>query len=290
MGAHSWQPMSYSPLTGLVYIPAMNNHQEIKSGDNKVGNVEVEFYSDLQSPDRFTGSLIAWDPALQRQRWQHVVGFPQNGGVLSTAGNLVFQGTSKGELHAYQADTGTKLWSFETGSGVYAAPSTVDVDGAQVILVATGSGTASASHVYPRFGADTRGPSRLLAFKLGGSAALPPRTATEEKFPKPALPREAPSQIARGYAIWSASGCEFCHGFKAIGAAGGSIPDLRKSAAVTSELFSNIVLSGMYQEMGMPSFDGSIAPQDLPALRAFIVSQAWSAYEAQEASRPALTP
>ncbi len=287
IGAHSWQPMSYSPLTGLVYIPAMNNRmRSVSDTRNKVGNVDADFYTDLHSPRHFTRSLIAWDPVNQRAKWQHVVGLPQNGGVLSTAGNLVFQGTSDGELHAYQADTGKRLWTWQSDSGVYAAPSTVEIDGVQLILVPTGSGTASASHVFPRYGAKTMGPSRLLAFKLGGTATLPTSTAIAEQFPRPALPREAADVIAKGRAIWAASGCEFCHGYDAIGAQGGSIPDLRKSAAVTSELFDRIVLDGQFREMGMPSFKELITPEDLPALRAFIVNQAWSAYETQSTQRP----
>jgi PQQ-dependent dehydrogenase (methanol/ethanol family) len=285
IGAHSWQPMSYSPLTGLVYIPVMEQPMElIPIGDNNAvgGSLDINFYTGQGDRSRFKGELIAWDPIQQKTRWQHTVGLPQNGGVLSTAGNLVFQGTSSGELHAYQADSGKPLWSSDTDSGVYAAPSTVEIDGEQLLLVATGSGTASAILTYPRLGGKTRGPSRLLAFKLGGKAVLPASTATVEVFPKPAQPRQTTAMVAKGRAIWDASGCELCHGYTAIGPEQASVPDLRKSAAVTSDLFAGIVLGGLNGPKGMPSFRDSLKAEDLPALRAFIVNQAWNAYEAQE--------
>jgi quinohemoprotein ethanol dehydrogenase len=280
--------MSYSPLTGLVYIPVMEQPMDLVAiGDNNAvgGSLDINFYTGQGDRSRFKGELIAWDPIQQKTRWKHTVGLPQNGGILSTAGNLVFQGTSSGELHAYQADSGKPLWHSDTDSGIYAAPSTVEIDGEQLLLVATGSGTASAILSFPRIGGKTHGPSRLLAFKLGGKAVLPPSTATVEVFPKPAQPRQSAAIVAKGRAIWDASGCELCHGYTAIGPEQASVPDLRKSAAVTSDLFGGIVLGGLNGPKGMPSFRDSLKAEDLPALRAFIVNQAWNAYEAQEASR-----
>lgn len=288
IGAHGWEPMSYSPLTGLVYIPAMIQPMDLtSSGDNSLvgGNLDINFYTGQGDKSHFRGELIAWDPLQQRARWQHTVGLPQNGGVLSTAGNLVFQGTSSGVFNAFQADTGKRLWTYDTDSGVYAAPITVEIDGEQLLLVATGSGTASAILTYPRLGGKTRGPSRLLAFKLGGRAVLPPSPAFVEVFPKPALARDNTELIAKGDAIWNAGGCELCHGYNAIGPEQASVPDLRKSAAVTSDKFAAIVIGGMNGSKGMPAFGDTIKAADLPALRAFIVNQAWIAYEAQEARK-----
>jgi quinohemoprotein ethanol dehydrogenase len=212
------------------------------------------------------------------------VGLPYNGGTLATAGNVVFQGTSLGELRAYQANSGKLLWTRDTDSGIYAAPSTVEIDGEQLLLVPTGSGTASAITSFPRLGGKSRGPSRLLAFKLGGKAVLPASAEKAEVFPKPAMPRPSAELIAKGSGIWSANGCELCHGYTAIGPQHASVPDLRKSAAVTSDRFAAIVVGGMNGPKGMPGFGDTIKTDDLPALRAYIVNQAWHAYDAQDSA------
>lgn len=289
LGAHSWQPMSFSPLTGLVYIPAMDQPMNLTPGDGGgsavgQGDLDINFYTGQGDKSRFKGELIAWDPVQQKARWRHSVGSPYNGGALATAGNLVFQGTSLGKLNAFQADSGKLLWSWDTDSGVYAAPSTVEIDGEQLLLLPTGSGTASSITSFPRLGGKTRGPSRLLAFKLGGKAVLPTNTVAVEVFPKPALPKPSEELVARGHAIWSGSGCELCHGYNAIGPQQGSEPDLRKSAAVTSDAFAAIVLGGLFGPQGMPGFGDSIKAEDLPAVRAFILDQAWKAYDAQESA------
>jgi quinohemoprotein ethanol dehydrogenase len=280
--------MSYSPLTGLVYIPAMDQPMEMTANGDKTlgaGGVDINFYTGQGDRSRFKGELIAWDPIRQKARWRNTVGLPYNGGVLATAGNLVFQGTSLGELRAYQADSGKLLWSRDTDSGIYAAPSTVEIDGSQLILVPTGSGTASAITSFPRLGGKSRGPSRLLAFKLGGTAILPVSTALEEHFSKPAEPRSSATVVAKGRTIWSVSGCELCHGYSAIGPQDASVPDLRKSLVVATDLFDGVVLGGSRASKGMPTFKDSIRPEDLPALRAYIVDQAWKAYDTQQSAQ-----
>jgi quinohemoprotein ethanol dehydrogenase len=287
LGAHSWQPMSYSPLTGLVYIPAMQQPMDLTTiTDNNAvgGDLDINFYTGQGDKSRFKGELIAWDPVHQKARWRQSVGLPYNGGTLATAGNVVFQGTSLGELRAYQANSGKLLWTRDTDSGIYAAPSTVEIDGEQLLLVPTGSGTASAITSFPRLGGKSRGPSRLLAFKLGGKAVLPASAETAEVFPKPAMPRPSAELIAKGSGIWSANGCELCHGYTAIGPQHASVPDLRKSAAVTSDRFAAIVVGGMNGPKGMPGFGDTIKTDDLPALRAYIVNQAWHAYDAQDSA------
>ena len=167
LGAHNWQPMSYSPATGLVYIPTMEQAMSIEPGaEVAVGGAEVNFYFDLKDPKRFVGGLVAWDPIKQAVRWHHVVGAPQNGGVLSTDGNLVFQGSSTGRFRAFSADAGKELWNFPVDGGIYAAPITVKVDDTQFVIVPSGSGSSASVITYALMGARTHGPSRLLAFKL----------------------------------------------------------------------------------------------------------------------------
>jgi len=286
LGAHNWQPMSFSPQTGLVYIPAMQLPMTIApgTGDAAVGGADVNFYVAVNDPKHFKGELVAWDPIAGKVKWRHDVGSPQNGGVLSTAGNLVFQGTSDGVFRAYSADSGKLAWQFSTEAGIYAAPITVKIDGAQLIIVPTGSGTSASVISYPRLGGKTHGPSRLLAFKLGGAATLPASDYSPVAIPKPALPRPDGSLAARGGQIFYANACDLCHGVDAVGPQDATVPDLRKSAQVTSDNFTRIVREGLLAPLGMPSFKDKIREDEIPALRAYIVDQAWIGYDGEHAA------
>jgi PQQ-dependent dehydrogenase (methanol/ethanol family) len=285
MGAHSWMPMSYSPITGLVYIPTMDMTTKISATytSNKVGAIDIDFYYALSHHLPFKGSLLAYDPVNQRPRWEKVVGLPYQGGTLTTAGNLVFQGTTEGQFVAYRADNGEKLWAYSTQSGILGAPSTVEFQGEQLIFVAAGSGTTSAVGFAPRLSSNRAGPARLLAFTLKGSARLPARSASADVVPLPPRDRPDPALAAKGKDIWGANSCELCHGYNAVGGMG-SVPDLRKTNAPTHDLFSAIVLGGLYKTQGMPVFADVITPEQLPALQAYILEQAWLGYDEQHAS------
>jgi len=284
MGARNWMPMSYSPLTGLVYIPATDYPAKITADPgNAVGNVDIDFYYSLDTKGRFKGRLIAWDPLKQQARWQRDIGMPYQGGILATAGNLVFQGTTEGQFHAFDAQTGKTLWSFPVGSGILAAPSTVEIDGNQLILVAAGSGTTSSVGFAPRLSGSSNGPARLLAFSLKGSADLPTDTVSIKPFPEPVWPEPDPALARKGKDVWYVNGCELCHGFKVVGGLG-SVPDLRRIASVRANLFQQIVRDGIFRYTGMPMFADSISEEDLPALRAYIAEQAWLAWRLQQST------
>ena len=278
-GAHSWEPMSFSPLTGLVYIPAMKLSVRNRAGDGLAG-IEADWYMSINDKNNFTGELIAWDPVTQRARWRYDHGAPRNGGVLSTAGNLVFQGTTTGTFNAFLADTGKKLWTTYVGSGVFAAPSTVEIDGIQMILP-VGSGTTSGQSYSPLMGYGPGGPARLLAFKLNGTTQLPP-SPQMEPLPKPPLPRPSADLARKGEKVWETNACDVCHGYRAIGAAGSSVPDLRRATAQTYEMFPAIVLGGLRMDKGMPVFAGSIDAKALAEVQSYILEQAWVGYEAAE--------
>src|SRR5207248_7976238 len=100
---HNWWPMSYDTLNGLVYIPTTDRRSDTKA-PSEAG----------ESGEGLYGRLIAWDPVAESARWSVEEEIAVNGGVLSTAGNLVFQGQGTGEFAAYAADTGKKLWSIQT--------------------------------------------------------------------------------------------------------------------------------------------------------------------------------
>jgi mono/diheme cytochrome c family protein len=209
------------------------------------------------------------------------VGRPYQGGTLATGGGIVFQGTTSGYFKAYDAATGKQLLSYYVGSGILGAPSTVEIDGQQMVLVAVGSGSTSAVVFAKDFLDYSSGPPRLLAFSLEGKARLPRMAATQaEKMPKPAASREDAALVRRGRQIWDSNGCELCHGVSAIGGMG-SIPDVRRINSDRLALLDQIVRGGLFKANGMPVFAESIKPEDIPALRAFIVEKAWVAYEEQ---------
>jgi PQQ-dependent dehydrogenase (methanol/ethanol family) len=285
MGAHGWMPMSYSPQTGLVYIPTMD--MPIRLVSDADGHLQEDFYYALDHDHKlpFKGSLLAWDPISQRERWTHDVGRPFEGGILSTAGNVVFQGTTDGYFIAYRADTGEKLWSFFSGSRILGAPSTVQIDGKQLILVAAGSGsTSGGAGILVKLSGKATGPSRLLAFTLGGTAHLPPLSTSVRAFPKPAAPEPDPVLVEQGKALFESRGCELCHGLEMV-VGQGSVPDLRRINSATYQLFSQIVRGGLFKDAGMPIFADTIREDELPALKAYIMSEAWKSYRQDNAAR-----
>lgn len=285
-GAHNWQPMSYSPLTGLVYIPAkqqpfiyrLNTEYERRSigfnhGVNnwdpfdEVAELAPEFGVDDQ------GHLLAWDPIAQEEVWRVSHSVSENGGVLSTAGNLVFQGNADGKLAAYTADYGQKLWSTNTQTGVLAPPVTYAVDGEQYVAVVVGWGAvfANASGALLNPDGDKRNISRILAYKIGGTAELPP-IPVAAALPLPPADFGSESQIQAGAALY-ARNCTICHGTGA--ASGGVLPDLRHSPmSGEPSAFAQVVLEGVLEDNGMVSFAEVINADETEAIRAYVVRQA----------------
>ena len=286
-GAHDWQSMSYSPLTKLTYIPVHHYgmvHKAI-TAEQSARHVYTAGFDHLQMriPDdketvdalrkQHTGELLAWDPLRQKPVWSVDYDHPWNGGVLSTAGNLVFQGTANAEFVAYAADSGKKLWSYPTQSSTVAAPMTYSVDGEQYVAIMTGWGgsfSQGLGGVMPAKG--KVGAGQLLVFKLGG-------TATATVFPEPApVAQQAPSDTAKPETITKGEElyyiyCLPCHGEGAV--AGPNYPDLRHSTFVQSQAtFDAVVLQGALASKGMSSFSDKMSTQDAAALRSYIIHRA----------------
>ncbi|HVY82492.1 MAG TPA: PQQ-dependent dehydrogenase, methanol/ethanol family [Steroidobacteraceae bacterium] len=289
MGAHSWQPMSFSPSTGLVYVP-MNDAAFVYIPDMKFAptplsfNVGVDFGAGslpitdekamAQVKAGTKGHLSAWDPVAQKEVWRVDYAHPWNSGTLATAGGLVFQGTSEGQLNAYKADSGAKLWSAETQAGVVAAPISYEVNGEQYIAVEVGWGGAYALAAGP-LALDSHGGGnfpRVLAFKLNGTdtlpAAMPP--APRKLVPPPNTAKA--SVVAAGKAKYHRF-CGTCHGDSAV--SGGVLPDLRYSSALNNEkLWRQIVHDGALQTQGMVSFASVLSEADMDAIRAYLIARA----------------
>lgn len=284
VGAHSWQPMSYSPVTHLAYIPVNDAGFKYKLPDSFAAKKLAPNYGiDMvaagmpQDPQvkkailaTVKGKLVAWDPVQQKAAWTVERPGPWNGGTLATAGNLVFEGTAGGKFEAYRADTSAKLWSFAAQTGVMAGPVTYEVNGQQYVAVLAGWGGVfplAAGEVSFASG-QVRNLSRMLVFKLGGNTSLPPMQATEPP-PLTALPNPAsPATIRKGERLFQTY-CAGCHGDVAV--SGGVLPDLRRSSALTDDTWFETVLRGDLQSDGMVSFSKEVSRDDAAAIRSYVI-------------------
>lgn len=284
VGAHSWHPMSFSPKTGLVYIPAQivpgyynrETNWSFRRGRWNLGYDMMRSKLPTSEADRRTmvsglkGWLSAWDPVQQKEVWRVEHSGPWNGGTVATAGDLVFQGTAEQKFQAYNASNGKKLWSFATDAPIIAAPVTYKVGSEQYVAVLTGTGGALPLALPTFAGPRVMPNGRVLAFKLGGGAKLP--TFTAEISPiQPVKTTASAATIEHGRIIF-ADNCGSCHGMG--GWSAGIIPDLRRSPALTdAELWKSIVIDGALQDRGMISFKADLTPADAEAVRAYLASE-----------------
>lgn len=275
-GAHSWLPQAFSPRTNLVYIPAIEGatiigDQGIDLAHPQIPN-GVMMDPDPALPGARRSFLRAWDPVAQRERWS--IELPGNwpGGIMATAGDLVFQGRIDSRFLAYDARNGRELWSFETQAPVVAPPISYAVAGRQYVTVITGNGASGAginATGLANYRTDYRMPRRVLTFALGGEAELPPA----EPPPPLARPddpsyRPNPAMEQRGGMVFAMSYCIVCHGMNAI--AGGAAPDLRISPYPTDrQAFHAIVREGSLQRAGMPGYP-ELSAADTEAIRQYL--------------------
>jgi quinohemoprotein ethanol dehydrogenase len=284
LGGHSWQPMAFDPQNQRVYLPT---YQFVMVYGNdpafvfRPGAWNTGINSALQEvPDdpivlkkalsSFQGRLTAWDPVAQKEVWSVPHSSLQNGGVLATAGKLVFQGTGEGKFEARRANDGNLLWTFQGLDGIMAGPVSYESGGAQYVAVAEGYGGGFGLGE----GADTPKPrpkGRMLAFRLGGAATLPaaplgvaPVHAIAERF--------SDDQVNDGRLLYTQN-CYVCHGAGAQSA--GVLPDLRRSAALADRAaWSAIVHDGVLESKGMVSFKAWLSPTQIEDIRAYVALKA----------------
>ena len=298
-GAHSWQPMSFDRKTGLVYIPVIDspmvyvNTAHSRAGLIK-GNFHLAFFfpkdyspKDLQGlygplpplselarggPAPVTRGLIrAIEPLTGKVAWQRQTASFWDGGLLSTGGNLVFQGDADGYLNVYAADTGRLLKRIDVGTSIMAAPMTYRAGGTQYVSVMAGYGGGMLFMPFPKASAAYRfgNEDRIITFRLGGgSTPIPPRA---QPAPLPALPPHTGTarQISRGEVLYNRV-CSRCHVFGR-----GLLPDLRRSPSALSPAIYAIVLHGALQRYGMGRFDNDLTHADVKAIQAYLIDQAW---------------
>jgi len=297
VGAHTWLPSAFSPRTGLAYIPAIEmatSYNDVgitrenwvrAPGSAVDGAANPNFVVKDAGPTNATSSLIAWNPVTQKQVWKVPTPGPWNGGVMATAGNLVFQGRIDGRFNAYAANDGRLLWSFAAQAPVTAPPISFAVNGRQYVTVLTGMGTSGAA-----FGAllpvsiDYRTQARrVLTFAIGGKAILPASAPYHAVAAED--PGYAPEPALAGVgAVIYARRCAVCHGVNAIAA--GQAPDLRASPVPpAAEAFATIVQGGALVENGMPKFE-ELGPNELAGLRAYIRGKAAALRAAATAPKP----
>jgi quinohemoprotein ethanol dehydrogenase len=292
-GAHAWEPMSYSPKTALVYIPTINAPSQYEDKGIDITHWSYKPRTNFDpgtsiptplgaGPIPALGSLQAWDPVKQRRVWSVTQQAAQNGGVLSTGGNLVFQGDATGAFIARAADTGRKLWEFDVQDGALIHPITYSVGTRQYVTLVTywGGTAAMMGRVSAQFGWDFRTRQRrVLTFVLDGERSLPPKAAAQ---PPQAWPEDShfvvnSAKARAGFDMFHRK-CFSCHGVGAV--AGGEAPDLRHSAIpLSNDAFTQVVRNGALESKGMPKFD-ELTAQDAQDIQHYIRQ------EARKASHP----
>jgi quinohemoprotein ethanol dehydrogenase len=262
MGGHNWNPMSYDPKTGLVYIPEIEN--------DDAGLFSGKTY------------LRAWDPIHSKHVWSAPAGYWwDHAGVLSTAGGLVFQGNGPGHFIVYDAATGTVVKDIDCGSTINAAPMSYEINGVQYIAVMAAWGGGGWSWVHPEDAAVQRGnEGRIIAFKLdGGAVPIPPLLPAIQPIPQPPALTASAEVVKQGGQLFGAR-CATCH----VNQPRSEAPDLRRMAKDTHDAFHQIVLQGVLQNAGMPPWDDVLSAADADAIHQYLISVAWDAYNKQQAA------
>jgi len=295
VGAHNWNPMSFSARTGLVYIPTVHfggtftrpeRFSEYRPGRFNT-NVVAGFGVTTSDPAALKGlpdptpsaALKAWDPVKKQVVWTGPkMSMMDHGGVLSTAGGLVMQGSIDGNLRVFDDASGTLLHEIMIGSPMIAAPMTYSVDGVQYVAILAGSGGGGWSSWTPENIASRNGnANRIVALRLDGGAI--PQPEPLQPLPPMAEPparKGTPADLAAGRQLFNEN-CAHCH----ANAGRGPVPDLRRSTPATHAAFQQIVRGGALQPRGMPRWDDLLSEREVDQIHAYLIDLAWQLYSAE---------
>ena len=281
-GGHNWHPMAFHPKTGLVYLPSYEYAYRFQASKRPrflrgTFNTGEDFPALGEALDGFERSLrfcdpthlTAWDPVAGRRVWRAPHRSEINGGALATGEELVFHGSGDGRLVAYHARDGRELWSSDVGIALMAGPVSYELDGEQYVAVVAGAGGSAGLNLTVL---DYQNAGYVIAYKLGGTAKLPEVRPPSLRAPDPPPLRADAAAVKRGAALYHEH-CFRCHG---IGTkSGGLLPDLRRSTREIHQAWPAIVLDGAFVGRGMPGFADVLEPEELQAVHAYVIAQAW---------------
>jgi quinohemoprotein ethanol dehydrogenase len=289
-GGHSWPPMSYSPLTGLVYFPTFEGYmvESIVPDDQfkfvlgkttinqgYANDPELRKKLRQEAADREIGYMLAWDPVKQKEAFRIPYPHGGNGGTMVTAGNLLVEGTINKTFAIYRADNGQKLWELPVGSVPVSGPITYEVGGKQYIAVNVGWNSAIVSKLTNPDGTPfSYAPGRLMVFALDAHGVTLPPAPPSNAVPAPPRDVPDPAAVTRGEALY-AQNCAICHGASAVG----GVKDLRHLTKEVHADFLNIVLGGKREKLGMPNFGGKLTEAQAKDIHAYLIKRAQDDYQ-----------
>jgi quinohemoprotein ethanol dehydrogenase len=291
-GAHNWNPTSFSPTTGLLYLAVTDGGVLLHVVDPKFAlnpndrtmGIDPRYTGPLRAKrDSMAplakGRLVAWNPVAKREAWRVEHPNLRSGGTLSTAGNLVFQGRGDGIFAAYRATDGTRLWQFDAQVAIAAAPMTYAIDGVQYVAILA---APPGYYLDPKI---RTGPGRLLVFALDGKATLPPNPVRAPvPVPAPTFAVKATAaETTEGGGLWFQY-CRRCHNPDFNFVKSGAIPDLRRANEATHATFEQIVRGGARRTLGMPSFAKDLSSDQVRWIEAYVLEQARQASAGRAAS------
>ena len=281
-GGHSWQPMSVDPGRGIAYLAAqdmsayyMLPKEFVETGQWKLNDGAMSLGVEFGRPGvdgvppmpELKGYLKAFDPLTGEDAWVVQRATPYNGGVLATAGGVVFQGDNGGQFAAFDADDGALLWEFDTQGAADSAPITYEVGGVQYVA------TLAAGGVRNRYN-----DGRLLVFKLDGDVSIPVATAPDVDIPEPPPLTASAEQLEEGRRHYNRV-CVWCHGMGAVGTVNA---DLRLMTAETHQRFQAIVRGGLLRDTGMESFADAVTAEETDLIHQYVISQTVAAREEEQ--------
>ncbi len=275
-GAHNWEAMSFDRRKGVMYIPTHDipyffalPEEFVKTGRYAPrefsmnlgvarGSYRLGLVEKAAAPPAAKGILKAFDPLTGETLWAVENAVSRVGGVLATAGGVVFQGDGSGAVSAYDSDTGERLWRFDSYGSIQAPPMTYELAGRQYVAL-----VASANFNYENYG-------KIMAFALGGEAQLPEPPKRDMTIPEQPPLTASPEEIVRGGELYHRF-CSSCHGHQARGYRNA---DLRAMAPAIHDAFQDIVRGGLLKELGMDDFTDELDEQETELVRQYIVSRA----------------
>jgi quinohemoprotein ethanol dehydrogenase len=246
------------------FVPHRSN-----SGFAYTGHDEERKKLQAIADSREKGYLLAWNPVTQQEAFRVDYPYPGSGGILSTAGNILVQGTIRKTLAVYRADNGAKLWEMDTQTVAIAGPMTYELDGEQYIAVNFGWGGSpvyglTAGPEPVRFG-----PGRLMVFKLGATGVALPAMPPPSPIPPPPFLRASEESVRKGQKLFGET-CSRCHGENARG----GLKDLRYMTPETRAQFKEIVIDGTRKEKGMIGFADILTPADATDIHNYLIARA----------------